>query len=70
MGTLPAKKELSGLLLWKWPVIILSEDCVVKELDFYYIDLKYIRDLAKADDSVMSISPQRGKQNRPFAGAS
>ncbi len=40
----------------------------MKELDFYYIDLKYIRDLAKVDDNVMSISPQRGKQNRPFAG--
>ena len=40
----------------------------MKKLDFYYIDLKYIRDLAKVDDNVMSISPQRGKQNRPFAG--
>ena len=67
-GNPTGKKELSGLLLLKWPVIILTEDCVVKELDFYYIDLKYIRDLAKADDNVMSISPQRGKQNRPFVG--
>ena len=40
----------------------------MKKLDFYYIDLKYIRDLSRKDDNVMSISPQRGKQNRPFVG--
>lgn len=40
----------------------------MKELNFYYIDLKYIRDLSKADDNVMSISPQRSKQDRPFVG--
>ena len=40
----------------------------MKELNFYYIDLKYIRDLSNVDDNVMSISPQRGKQNRPFVG--
>ena len=40
----------------------------MKKLDLYYIDLKYIRDLSHADDNVMSISPQRGKQNRPFVG--
>ena len=40
----------------------------MKKLDLYYIDLKYIRDLSHADDNVMSISPQRQKQNRPFVG--
>ena len=40
----------------------------MKKLDLYYIDLKYIRDLSHTDDNVMSISPQRGKQNRPFVG--
>ena len=40
----------------------------MKVIDFYYIDLKYIRDLSKVDDNVMSISPQRGKQKRPFVG--
>ena len=40
----------------------------MKKLDLYYIDLKYIRNLSKADDNVMSISPQRGKENRPFVG--
>ena len=34
----------------------------------YHIDMKYIRDLAKADDNVMSISPQIGKNTRPFVG--
>lgn len=40
----------------------------MKKLDLYYIDLKYIRDLSQKDDSIMSISPQRGKENRPFIG--
>ena len=40
----------------------------MKELNFYYINLKYIRDLSNVDDNVMSISPQRGKQDRPFVG--
>lgn len=37
-------------------------------LNFYYIDLKYIRNLSRADDNVMSVSPQVGKENRPFLG--
>ena len=37
-------------------------------LNFYYIDLKYIRNLSRADDNVMSISPQLGKEKRPFLG--
>lgn len=37
-------------------------------LDFYSIDLKYVRSLSKADDKVMSISPQIGKEIRPFVG--
>ena len=40
----------------------------MQKLDLYYINLKYIRDLSNADDNVMSISPQRGKENRPFLG--
>lgn len=34
----------------------------------YTIDLKYVRNLAKADDNVMSVSPQTDKRNRPFVG--
>ena len=30
--------------------------------------MKYVRDLAKADDNVMSVSPQTDKRNRPFVG--
>ncbi len=37
-------------------------------LNLYLIDMKYIRDLAKADDHVMSVSPQISKEKRPFVG--
>ena len=40
----------------------------MKKLNFYYLDLKFIRNLTRVDDNVMSISPQRGKENRPFVG--
>ena len=30
--------------------------------------MKYIRDLSKADDKIMSVSPQEHKENRPFVG--
>ena len=39
-----------------------------KKLRLYTIDMKYIRDLSKADDKVMSCSPQTGKDSRPFVG--
>lgn len=37
-------------------------------LNLYLIDMKYVRNLAKADDHVMSVSPQTGKETRPFVG--
>ena len=37
-------------------------------LNFYSADIKYIDKLHNADDKVMSISPQIGKQTRPFIG--
>lgn len=37
-------------------------------LKLYTIDMKYVRNLAKADDNVMSVSPQNGKSVRPFVG--
>ncbi len=40
----------------------------MKNLNFYLVDMKYIRDLAKADDRVMSVSPQQQKESRPFVG--
>ena len=30
--------------------------------------MKYIRDLSRVDDKVMSVSPQEHKENRPFVG--
>ena len=41
---------------------------VQKRLNLYLIDMKYIRNLAKEDDRVMSVSPQVGKETRPFVG--
>ncbi len=38
------------------------------KLRLYRMDMKYIRDLAKVDDNVMSVSPQVGKATRPFVG--
>lgn len=37
-------------------------------LNLYYVDMKYIRELHKIDDNVMSVSPQIGKSTRPFLG--
>ena len=39
-----------------------------ERLNLYYIDMKYVRDLHKADDRVQSVSPQIHKSNRPFVG--
>ena len=39
-----------------------------KRLKLYNVNLKYIRNLHNVDDHVPSISPQTGKQNRPFPG--
>lgn len=39
-----------------------------KLLNFYSIDLKYIRELSRYDNNVMSISPQINKSSRPFLG--
>ena len=38
------------------------------ELKLYKVDIKYIRDLHKVDDKVISVSPQVGKDNRVFIG--
>ena len=37
-------------------------------LDLYYVDMKYIRDISKVNDHLYSVSPQAGKENRPFLG--
>lgn len=38
------------------------------KLNLYLIDIKYVRDLSKVDKHVMSVSPQTGKDTRPFVG--
>ncbi|MCC8164005.1 MAG: type III toxin-antitoxin system ToxN/AbiQ family toxin [Lachnospiraceae bacterium] len=39
-----------------------------RRLNLYLIDMKYIRNLSKVDDNVMSVSPQIEKEKRPFVG--
>ena len=39
-----------------------------KRFKLYNVDIKYIRNLHKVDDNVPSVSPQIGKQTRPFLG--
>ena len=39
-----------------------------KDIKLYYIDKKYVRSLHNVDDNVPSVSPQIGKENRPFVG--
>lgn len=34
----------------------------------FKINAKYVHELSKVDDRVMSVSPQTGKENRPFLG--
>ena len=38
------------------------------EFKLYKVDIKYIRNLHKIDDKVLSVSPQTGKDNRVFVG--
>jgi protein AbiQ len=37
-------------------------------LNLYMVNMKYIRNLHNADDNVLSVSPQTGKNTRPFIG--
>lgn len=39
-----------------------------KRLKLYFVSMKYIRNLHNVDDNVPSVSPQKGKQTRPFLG--
>ncbi|MEE1158763.1 MAG: type III toxin-antitoxin system ToxN/AbiQ family toxin [Atopobiaceae bacterium] len=38
------------------------------KLRLYRMDMKYVRDLARVDENVMSVSPQVEKSSRPFVG--
>jgi len=39
-----------------------------KKLKLYNVNMKYIRNLHNIDSNVPSVSPQIGKQTRPFLG--
>lgn len=39
-----------------------------KKLKLYYVDMKYVRNLHNVDSHVASVSPQTGKEDRPFIG--
>ena len=41
-----------------------------ERLNLYQIDMKYIRNLHRADDNVSSVSPQIGKHHRIYVGIS
>ena len=41
---------------------------ISKRFKLYNVNIKYIRNLHKVDDNVPSVSPQIGKQARPFLG--
>lgn len=38
------------------------------ELRLYTVDMKYIRNLQNKDSRIYSVSPQIGKDDRPFLG--
>ena len=38
------------------------------DFKLYKVDMKYIRNLHRIDDKVLSVSPQTGKDNRVFVG--
>ena len=38
------------------------------DFKLYKVDMKYIRNLHNVDDKVLSVSPQKGKDNRVFVG--
>ena len=50
----------SDLRLWRTVTAFIFERKIMKQprLSLYLVDMKYIRNLAHADDHVMSVSPQ------------
>jgi protein AbiQ len=55
------------MAMWKNIAIFVRK---IMQTDFrlYKVDMKYIRDLHRIDDKVLSVSPQTGKENRVFIG--
>jgi protein AbiQ len=55
------------MAMWKHIAIFMRE-IMQTEFKLYKVDMKYIRNLHRIDDKVLSVSPQTGKENRVFIG--
>ena len=55
------------MAMWK-RIAILTRRIMQSEFSLYKVDMKYIRNLHRIDDKVLSVSPQTGKENRVFVG--
>lgn len=66
-GGSPTARNRKTAVLLATQLFYLRFENMVK-LNLYYIDMKYVRNLSHVDDHVMSVSPQRQKQSRPFVG--
>ena len=60
----------NDLRLWRTVTAFSMKGMFMKQprLNLYRVDIKLIRNLAHADDRVMSVSPQIDKSTRPFIG--
>jgi len=54
-GALPAKRNFTSCVMRRSSLFVIKEHDYLKKLNFYYIDLKYIRDLSNADDKYKRI---------------
>jgi protein AbiQ len=55
------------MAMWKHIAIFMRE-IMQTEFKLYKVDMKYIRNLHRIDNKVLSVSPQTGKENRVFIG--
>jgi protein AbiQ len=55
------------MAMWKH-IAIFTRRIMQRDFKLYKVDMKYIRNLHKIDDKVLSVSPQTGKENRVFVG--
>jgi protein AbiQ len=50
------------MAMWKH-IAIFMRKIMQTEFKLYKVDMKYIRNLHRIDDKVLSVSPQTGKEN-------
>jgi protein AbiQ len=55
------------MAMWKH-IAIFMRKIMQTEFKLYKVDMKYIRNLHRIDDKVLSVSPHTGKENRVFIG--